>query len=365
MMFPKETPTQASLDQSVWAAQPLGGLQRPQSLVLHATSVACSVDLVLSLVLQSGQVLAKVLRHWSFVWQSKKCHFIARSWSSCHSSQIFGSLYIASPFQWSDTGISSYIIRFSVDLTKVYWVPSMSIPMPPAFQPLISCCMSLNVSLALWQATTIEMVLEMLDAQIYISAIATGSCKFNRTTVLSRIRSDSTKCQLDCGQIASKKINKMLDVQVNRPAHCRLQQRLQKLVGAEFDGHQEVLANRLQFDWQTFKNRLKTWKQTEILWKHTSIGLCEEFVKEPEGALHQFYSSCYASDIRPHPRDFWDFRSGSVREKCLWSAKVTSLSNEVQGDESMGQVFFGKKTFQGSLKTKKTDVKFSNSTAPS
>lgn len=42
---------------------------------------------------------------------------------------------------------------------KVYWVPSMSIPMPPAFQPLISCCMSLNVSQVLWQATTIEMVL--------------------------------------------------------------------------------------------------------------------------------------------------------------------------------------------------------------
>ena len=111
------------------------------------------------------------------------------------------------------------------------------------------------------------------------------------------------------------------------PPHCRLQQRLQKLVGAEFDGHQEVLANRLQFDWQTSKNRLKTRKQTEILWKHTIIGLCEEFVKEPEGALHKLYSSCYASNIRPHPRDFWDFRSGSVREKCLWSAKVTSLSN--------------------------------------
>ena len=77
MMFPKETPTQASLDQSVWAAQPLGGLQRPQSLVLHATSVACSVDLVLSLVLQSGQVIANVLRRWSFVWQSKKCHLYA------------------------------------------------------------------------------------------------------------------------------------------------------------------------------------------------------------------------------------------------------------------------------------------------
>lgn len=146
----------------------------------------------------------------------------------------------------------------------------------------------------------------------------------------------------------------MLDVQVNRPPHCRLQQRLQKLVGAEFDGHQEVLANRLQFDWQTSKNRPKTWKQTEILWKHTIIGLCEEFVNEPEGALHQFYSSCYASDIRPHPRDFWDFRSGSVREKCLWSARVTSLSNEVQGDESMGQVFFGKKKkLPGIIKNKK------------
>lgn len=49
---------------------------------------------------------------------------------------------------------------------KVYWVPSMSIPMPPAFQPLISCCMSLNVSQALWQATTIEMVLCYWTLQI-------------------------------------------------------------------------------------------------------------------------------------------------------------------------------------------------------